>query len=363
MKKTISIFLLGILFSIQTKAQGFVHTCQMPMYYNPSFAGSKGVDRLSVLTNYKNIKYERSQNNYASFDLLSNKLGSGIGVAFYNFNSQQNYPNTYYYIDRISSYNTCGINLAFAPKYLIKKKDGSVRATFSPSLGVGFSGSNVKYKQIESYKEYAYILGINPLTSISSGIQHNKVLETSLGFLYNSKYLLLGFTVTNKFFSNDFINKVYYPNQSDTVRYWSGEVPKQDEVSYNTWRDNYSFSSLDSIKGKTKSNSSYQLTNFYFSYIIKYRDKSKFSVTPLLQLGVAYVPNLPKGRYSNDLEIYSLNINTTVQYGKLLLGVGINTDFGNNFYAGFQNEKMRIMIGGYSKSLELSFNYYFKRNE
>ena len=375
MKKTIFMFLLGSLFSNQTKAQGFVHANQMPMYYNPSFAGSKGDDRLSVLTNFKNDKYERGQNNYASYDLLVKKLGSGIGVAVYNFNEVN--INTSY---SSNSYSTGGIKLAFAPKYLIKKRDGSVRATFSPSLGVGFSASNVKDYQIEYYSEYHQSNGdveeyyYNSRKSsyyIFSDVQHNKAFETSLGLLYNSKYLLLGLTVTKKFFRNDFTDKVYYPDRSDTIRYWNREVPNPGDPEYENWRDSYTFRSIDSTKGKSKISTSYQVANLYLSYTIKYKEKSKFSVTPLLQFGVAYVPNFHRDYHNSDFRIYSMNFNTTFQYGKFFLGIGTNVGIGSQYFAGFQNEKMRIIVGGISssnsysntKALELSLNYYFKRDK
>lgn len=375
MKKTIFMFLLGIVFSNQTKAQGFIHANQMPMYYNPSFAGSKGDDRLSVLTNFMSDHYKKAQNNYASYDLLVKKLGSGIGVAVYNFNNVQNLDNSYYG-DRYVSYNTGGMKLAFAPKYLIKKRDGTTRATFSPSLGVGFSASNVENRQVETYLEnhystesvyyksgQTYYRRNISLDYIYSDIQHNKVFETSFGLLYNSKKMLLGLKITNKFFRHDLLNRVNYPNRSDTIRYWSGEAPKPGEYGYEDWRDTYYFGSLDSTKGKTKISTSYQVASLYISHTIKYKEESKFSVTPLLQLGVAYVPNLPRDHRNTDFRIYSTNFNTTVQYGKFLLGMGINAEVGYQYYAGFQNEKMRIMIGGFSKSLEVSLNYYFKRDK
>lgn len=138
----------------------------LPMDYNSSFAGSVEQSRIVTNINYLGdfSDLEPSKKGYyASYDNFFNRLGMGLGI-------------TAYYFDSFYGYNLTSTSLAFAPKLSIKGK-----YTISPSLDIGYKSGNIDYED-------------DLLQNGSENIRESGFIgRTSI--LFNSTHYYVGFSI------------------------------------------------------------------------------------------------------------------------------------------------------------------------
>ncbi|MBC7388596.1 MAG: type IX secretion system membrane protein PorP/SprF [Opitutaceae bacterium] len=376
MKKVIIFIALNSIALTEGFSQGFSHIYQAPLLLNPSFAGSTGGARLAAVTNFGQINGAPSQNNYLSFDHLLKKYGIGLGGTVYTFKGSDgdgiNYANS------TLKYQTIGGDLTIAPKYLLKKRNGDKRATFSPSLAIGYKISDIKsdlvdYSILNGLKN-SYDYSNYSFERISDRLQYSKDLKLSLGLLYNSEKLIMGLVLENHFVEKNYSIYRMYVDSSSGYRFYSGGgfpgnfiITDSSEVSYSR-----------SIRKKDPDihlKSSIPILSFHLSKIMK-MGSSKFSIVPSINFGFAYYKR-PKKSYSSDysdISLYKLNAALQLNYGKIFFGGGLSTTMSScNMFAGFKNDKIKIM-GSYNflpkingnpssysnRSFELSVNYNLK---
>jgi hypothetical protein len=211
---------------------------QIPILLNPSLVGSAGVHRAGIVFGTSRCSwgydpYEKREENSTkrnlsiSYDLLSKRLGTGLG-AFLSFSDiakhRDNQIEDIKYKSLKSNYWSVGV--AFAPKYSRKKESNvnKIKYTWSPSLSIGLDYNKTF---IDNF-EYTGIYFVAPP---SNNTVHNTALRTNitLGGLFNSKMIMLGamasyMSVITKVSSNFTYETVYYENDKIPRNYFKANV-------------------------------------------------------------------------------------------------------------------------------------------
>ena len=358
MKQTIYIQLL-LLCSFGAFSQGFVQITQAPLHLNPSLSGSMNGTRVGLISNYGSFLGFSRQNNYVSLDRLLEKYGIGIGASIFTYNNNGcRFCNTFY--DE-PIFQTIGGSFAIAPKYLIKKKDKSKRATFSPSLGIEYLKSDNESKSYSWYSNkntysYSNIGDVQPyILKYDETKQMDNNLALSLGLLYNSPKLMMGLVIKKRYMNNVYDHyKVEVDSSYSETILSSSTTNGKDSILY----------PRNSIvpQGSFKVKRSVLTFDYHISKVIKF-GQSKFSIIPFVCFGVAY-DNKNLSPKQNRLHLFTINSNIQFVYGRVIAGLAVSGTVNQEaIFIGYKNKYMKIMASFNSTFGELSANYTFKKRQ
>jgi len=204
---------------------------------NPSSAGSKAKQRISVAFNRYGSAKEKYANGFVSYDGLLKKLGTGIGVYYsYNTLTQDTVQTAERHLYKGSSSfgsfsqrNTVGITIA--PKYNIYSKTefNKIIYSFSPSIGIEYSHLNLtKDYNYQTYTSAIYD-SLNPAgyNSTSSANYYSSTLSAntfriSMGLQFNSDKMIVQYRASygmETIQEKEGITTINSPQQSTSTSY------------------------------------------------------------------------------------------------------------------------------------------------
>lgn len=349
-------------------SQTISHIQQLPMHYNPSFAGEKDAGRLAGYTNiqngYKSIRGDsfvtRSATAIAYDDhFLLKRIKIGVGLELFNLNINGNKAkNTH-------SASLNGIKLAIAPKFEIKIK--SLKPfTFSPAIGYTFITSNEKFiKNERIFSDYvsADVKSSSNFGEIYYDFMPKRGQEVNFGFSLSrpSFTLAIGFSLMNYTVQYDW-NRYYHTdstmsNSSSKFQY------QQTETSLSHKFQTYGY-------------------NIFLSKTFKMGRAKNFSLTPFFNgssIEQYYIPITKKDAVGYRSQPYFINwgmdiVGMYAQYKKCRVGIMlVGGDYGE-LAVGYQHERFNVQLsvnqyltGGLLLNDKLngavSLNYYLKRKK
>lgn len=267
----------------------------LPMYYNPSFAGSVGNSRICFngAYAYQSNDYGRSQNFYdinftrygffSSFDRFYPGIKSGLGFSVERIDQKETFkgPNYEWQLDLVQSIVTA----VFAPKLSIKGK-----YTLSPSIDLSFINQDILYNETYNSENSIYDIDKNGITS-------------RVGILFNARQYYIGYA----------------------VRLYNSELNEIGNYKY----DFYSILQL--------------------GYTFQKDEDSKISFTPQLALPIHSKAN----QWDQTTELPSYNL--SFRYSSFILSALSQFEYiyPTGFQVGWQNSGWRLLI-----SNEFAHRYY-----
>jgi hypothetical protein len=287
----LSILLLQLTF---VKAQVWIGS--LPMYYNPSFAGSTDKLRLSSYFSYRNVSFSRGDKDYLGHNGISAdgfipQISTGIGINLSYFSTR----------DAVHMYNAPGhsmeAELIAAPKISIKGK-----YTISPSISINYLMNNDRN-------------GL-PIWDNQGGLYKSSRLHSRAGIMLQNKRFYLGYSTE---FENNDLRSDYDPfAYFESRKSLRGDIPQKYYFNYSSVQTGYSFC--------LSANENMSLTPqvlWFFSH---------------------------GNASANQLAPNTLNL--TFRANKFLSGIGYNQVLAGRFYSirnytlmlGYQSEKFRMML-------------------
>jgi hypothetical protein len=337
----------------------FAQTNQLPLSFNPSFAGSKMKQRVVVAGNIgagTSLSTKSYHNVYASYDQVWRKLGAGVGgyYGYQHFRSERNDM----FQERIKTQSHV-VGLCIAPKYnrMGKLNPNKIVSSFSPSFFLEYQngreeasqpiqGQNTDVYQSKLYStDYPNGTVVKDSTVRHSSEHHlkNHHLKMGIGLMYNSQKLLL-------------FSKTTYGID------WGKETVNK----LHTWDSGYAQSEPSTLPTKTLYFLDQQLgLGYSFG-----RSEGKFSFTPLAALGIRYYLNLGQKQSNGDNRpVYSyfltskspssfssVHLSGNFRWGKFLFGGAytLASDYHSygGAYLGFQNQWLRASLAFFPNYVE-----------
>jgi hypothetical protein len=267
----------------------------MPLQFNPSFAGSSGDHRISALFPYRilalktedSITYNsRVVGTSVSYDNFLHQISSGIGFSLsYTIHDALRLDGISEKLKSREDFQSSDLNAAItvSPKLSIKGK-----FTLAPSIQLLY-----KYTQRNNYyieRDISVIQPIIPVTKSELRELERSLFSLTAGMLFNTKKLYLGYSVFFKPIGRPILYTLY-------------------DVAFKP-------RSIHFIQA---------------GYRFQKSPDSKFSVTPQLVITISPEGNLKL----SSLDLYYMNV--SFRYKNFIWGIS-NT----SLMAGYQNEKIRI---------------------
>lgn len=283
------LLLLLILTSLKTTAQVWIGT--VPTYYNPSFAGNTGGQRVSLFFSGTNVMNRSAVESEAkpefSYDAFISNISTGFALRL-NHDRRMNMESFNNSVPGEYVYESTRAEVSIAPKISIKGK-----YTISPSLAFTYRSS--------FYEPDLSLLDLLPSAFLlpQFNIMETKTNSLSSGVLFNSKNFYSGITI--HLFSNE-----------------TGEMSKN-----NYRRTDIPF-----------------LSSIQFGYSFQKNEKAVISFTPQLVIGIIGVHELTK-EMENELTRSRLDLN--FRYKNILLGIGKSLQNGAEFMIGYQRKRIKAM--------------------
>ena len=143
----------------------FSQFSSVPLYYNPAFAGSAEISRLSF--SYRNQWDNIYQSGILSYDQAVKKLHGGVGLLVYNDNVGQ------------GSFKTFYSGLVYSAKFNLTKKIG-----FSCGIKAGYLRESLDLNKIN---DFALNHGYANITTSNEHFKPANAADVSAGVLFNTE--------------------------------------------------------------------------------------------------------------------------------------------------------------------------------
>jgi hypothetical protein len=332
MKKTLLIA-LSIILCIAEAQIPFSNVNQAPLLMSPSLAGAKKGLRISTNANGIWNSNIRHSNAYASVDILSKKLRSGLGFYYLFTNGKTNRINVELKNDLgtllpqkfESAIKNQTLGVCIAPKFI--SEDGN--RTFSPSVFFEYGNGNQFYKLNDEYS-YTYQYSPNQpngvatkdsLTYYTSTVKQ-QTFNTGLGFSYLTDKLMIA-------------------TKSSCSMYDTEEQLTHHEFSFATKNQ--------AVNTKKVNKHLFGLSNSaHLAYSFTQGKDADFSLTPIVGIGMNHYLNLPQIPVSTDA-------NETVIYPQSIIRKSYKTV---NYYHTALNLRFVNFLTGLSYTKSQTYEFY-----
>lgn len=328
----------------------FAQVNQMPLLMSPSMAGAKNTPRLCLGFNHQDIVRSK-ENNYAfSYDQIYRNTGAGIGAygLYRTINENKTDDRQRSLIagskdqPHLNMKNHLLIGIAVAPKYnaYSKRNPNKIKYTYSPSYFIEFENDKTSFidhlKSLDFYTtEFSsqHPEGVATYVHSLPDFVHTAVqgtsIKTGLGFQVNTEKLLVLYKVA-----------YVYRHSKETITHYQYDNNKV----------------LQDLKHQLHSIDQ----SIHMGYSISNGSDSRFSLTPMIGLGIKNYLNLaPSNVSSNDTLVYSHDLTSkkpdelnywhgsiSIKLVKILVGAAY-THYYQRAYkglsAGYQSKSIKLM--------------------
>jgi hypothetical protein len=344
----------SLLLTLSVKSQTISHIQQMPMNFNPAFAGDKNQGRLAFYASNSGNYQRRSYNKYLKesqtyalgYDNLYKKIGFGvqlIGRQISNSNPAVIFP--------LKSFSG-GINSYISPKINKTRKNGLKKYTIAPGIGYSYFHS----KEVLWETSVRYLDGLwKPSTYLNNIPQQSH--RTELGLLYSSETVRAGIGMSYRWLNSSLKQAtVYVPDSINGYNY--------------PWLIDSTVSASPTYIHEGSKKVSWREISFsiYLSKRIYLGSAKNFSFMPY-----GYYLKSRKYNYNGFSNFYNFrNTNLTIglitQYKKWLLGLQTGGSVNDQLLVGFESKRVSVVAslggtyisyGNFNTNTSLSINYFF----